>query len=349
MSQASHELTVPPVKHLDLAPVMIIGHGSSGTSITGHLIRELLQVSFGTESQFIPRYFYRRARYGDLHNDANLRRLIGDILEERWFVRCRKFGFETDLESVLADIGDRTYRGVLDAVFRQLAKHNRMERWGDKTPEYIDHLPVLEAVFPDAYYIHIVRDGRDVALSVFDRFWGAKNIVTAALEWRHAIDRVREFAKTINPERMLDIRYEDLLSQPRQTFSKIIEFLKIEDADGRLLEYVDQEARKQLKSTNFNKWKTALTAKQQLTFDRINGDFLAEYGYETKTSEVRQPGSMECAFWAADSRVRQWGRLDYWKDDLYKLRLFSKELLRNLGIRTSRPHSRAGGVQGSSI
>ncbi len=272
MCQASRELAAPRVNHRDLAPVMIIGHGSSGTSITGGLIRELLQISFGTESQFIPRYFYQRGRYGDLRENANLRRLLGDILDERWFVRCRKFGFETDLEAVLADVAECTYRGVLESVFGQLAKHNRMDRWGDKTPEYIDHLPVLQEVFPDAYYIHIVRDGRDVALSVFERFWGAKNIVTAALEWRHAIDRVREFSKTIEAGHLLEIRYEDVLTEPRQTFARIIEFLKIDDADGRLLDYVDDEARKRLKSTNFNKWKTAMTEKQQLAFDRINGD-----------------------------------------------------------------------------
>lgn len=341
MSQTVSGLTAPVVKHLDLAPVMIIGHGSSGTSITGGLIRDLLQISFGTESQFIPRYFYQRGHYGDLHDDANLRSLISDILDERWFVRCRKFGFETSLDSVFEDVTERTFRGVLDSVFGQLAKHNHMDRWGDKTPEYIDHLPVLQEVFPDAYYIHIVRDGRDVALSVFDRFWGAKNIVTAALEWRHAIDRVRDFSKSIDPERLLDIRYEDLLTQPLQTFERIIDFLKIEDTNGALLEYVDEQARKQLKSSNFNKWKKALTEKQQVAFEHINGDLLAEYGYETRTTAIRRLGYIERAFWAADSRIRQWGRMDYWKDDLYKLRLLFKDLQRHLGIRAGRPRTGA--------
>lgn len=341
MTTPSARQSAPPVKHLDLAPVMIIGHGSSGTSISGQLIRELLKISFGTESQFIPRYYHRLVRYGDLAENRNLRRLITDILDERWFQRCRKFGFETNIDAILADVVQPTYRAVLESVFRQLAKHNHMERWGDKTPEYIHHLPVLKAVFPDAYYIHIVRDGRDVALSVFDRFWGAKNIVTAALEWRDAVERVREFSKTIDASHFLEFRYEDLLTQPGETFAKMLTFLKVDEGDGRLLEHIEAEARAELKSTNFNKWKTALSPKQQLAFDRINGDLLAEYGYETKTRDVRQVGSLETALWAADSRVRQWGRLDYWKDDVYKLELRTKELLRNVGITPTRPPTAA--------
>ena len=323
----------PFVNHLELAPVMIIGHGSSGTSITGQMIRDYLRVSFGTESQFIPRYYYRLARYGDLAVDANLRRLVADILDERWFVRCRKFGFETNVDAVLCGVAQRTYRGVLESIFGQLALHHRMARWGDKTPEYIHHLPVLRALFADARYIHLVRDGRDVALSVFDRFWGAKNIVTAALEWRFALERARGFAQTLEPGRLLELRYEDLLKDPRQTFARIIQFLRIDDPDGRLLDDIERRAALELKSNNFNKWKKKLTGRQQLEFDRIGGDLLAEYGYETATTEVRLPGSMKRALWSLDSRVRQWGRVDYWKDDLYKAGLMATDLLRSLGIR----------------
>lgn len=342
MSQAAGECPPPFVNHLELSPVMIVGHGSSGTSITGKMIREYLRVSFGTESQFIPRYYYRLERYGDLALDKNLRRLVSDILSERWFVRCRKFGFETSVDAVLADVPRRTYRGVLESIFRQLALHNRMGRWGDKTPEYIHHLPVLKALFPDARYLHLVRDGRDVALSVFDRFWGAKNIVTAALEWRDAVERAREFASTLEPGQVLELRYEDLLMQPRQTFARIIEFLRIEDADGRLLDDIDRRAARELKSNNFNKWKTRLSERQQLEFDRICGDLLAEYGYETRTTEICLPTGLQRAFWSADSRVRQWGRIDYWKDDLYKANLRMKEMLRGLGFSPeSEPAGRA--------
>lgn len=349
MSQAVCDAATPAVNHRDLSPVMIVGHGSSGTSITGKLIREYLRVSFGTESQFIPRYYYRLQRYGDLDNDANLRRLIADVLNERWFIRSRKFGFQTDLEDVFAGIKERSYRGVLDSIFRQLAVHNRMVRWGDKSPEYIHHLPVLKAVFPDARYIHLVRDGRDVALSVFDRFWGAKNLVTAALEWRDAVESGRTFLNTLQSDQFIELRYEDLLTQPRETFAKIIAFLNVEDGDGRLIEHIVRQAERELKSNNFNKWKTALTTKQQQAFDRVNGDLLALYGYETTTTEARQPGALERMFWSADSRVRQWGSLDYWKDDLYKADLRIKEALRSLGFspgrdRVSTPRNRDVGA-----
>ena len=104
---------------------------------------------------------------------------------------------ETTADELFAEVcrsGNRSYRGVLDAVFGQLADNNNTDRWGDKSPEYVQDLDVVGELFPDAKYIHLIRDGRDVALSVMSRYWGPKNIYTAATEWKQAIEAVDAFA-----------------------------------------------------------------------------------------------------------------------------------------------------------
>lgn len=321
------------VRHKNCCPVLVLGHGRSGTTILQGLLRRYLRVSFGTESQFIPRYYYGLSAYGDLNDDANLRKLLADLVKERWFQRSQSLGFWTSADSLFEKVRTRTFRGVLDAIFGELARQTGMQRWGDKTPDYVFHLPVLKSLFPDAKYVSIVRDGRDVALSVFELFWGPKNIPSAALEWNHTVQLVKDFEPTISADQFLQIRYEDLLDQPVDVFSRLINFLEIDDSNGEILANVDRNIRSELKAGNYNKWKHALTPRQIRQFDAIAGDLLRQYGYETMDVPRRTVGSLEAAYWNVDSRLRRFARRDYWRDNAYRWGLMGRDLARRLGLR----------------
>ncbi len=214
--------------HLRSIPVHIIGHARSGTSILADVLRRYLRISFGTESQFIVRYHKKLAQYGDLHDDSRIQRLIRDVAQERCFQRWHKFdGFVLDPEQLFHDLSERSYRGVLEAAFMQLARHGGMTRWGDKTPEYVHDLPTLYGLWPDAQYLHIVRDGRDVALSIFQQEFGAKNVYKAASDWRQQMQQVHAFAQSLPPEQFMEIRYEDFLGATGDTFRQLVTFLGV--------------------------------------------------------------------------------------------------------------------------
>lgn len=331
------------VQHNDNTPVMIVGHGSSGTSILTRLMRDYLKIAFGTESQFIVHYYRRLRRYGDLADDGNLRRLIRDILGERWFQRSRKFGgFATSVDNVFGDVRERTYRGVLDAAFGQLAKHLGTTRWGDKTPEYTHDLPVIGELFPDAKYIHMVRDGRDVALSVMGRYWGAKNVFTAAQEWKEAVGQVDAFLATMPDEKKLVITYEGMLSRPFETFARIVEFLGIENSNNRLLDAIAEPLSADLMRSNYDKWRTRMSETQRVRFERIAGDTLSRHGYETITDEAPdEPSAVQRFYWWCDNKVRKWTYARYWQDNLYKAGLRGRDALRAMrSLVTSLPRRR---------
>ncbi len=330
------------VQHNNTSPVMIVGHGSSGTSILTRLMRDYLGVAFGTESQFIVHYYRRLHRYGSLDNDANLRRLVGDILGERWFARSRKFGgFAPSLDATLADVRQRTYRGVLDAVFGQLAKHLGTTRWGDKTPEYTHDLAVIGELFPDAKYIHMLRDGRDVALSVMGRYWGAKNAFTAAQEWKEAVGQVDDFLVSIPDEQKLVITYEGMLSKPVEAFAQMIDFLEIDNRDNKLLDAVSESIAADLMRTNYDKWRTKMSPADRRRFERVAADTLAHHGYETMIEEdANEPSALSRCYWWCDNKLRKWTYARYWQDNLYKAALRTRDAMRAVGAALSPP---AGG------
>lgn len=326
------------IHHTD-APVIMLGHGSSGTSILATLLRKYLQISFGTESQFIVRFFNMLPWFGDLSDKRNLRRLVEAISQERWFSRCRKkWAFELNIDEVVDGVESPEYRKVLDAIFLQLARHNGLaRRWGDKTPEYVNHLDCIGRLFPDAKFIHLIRDGRDVALSVMGRYWGPKNIYTAAHEWRSAIDKVDDFAQRVRPEQFLEITYEELLSAPVRCFGLLIEFLEVDSAGGELIETIRRRVSTDLMPNNHDKWRLDWSDRQRAQFERIAGETLRRHGYDTAGSRSARPSrAWQHLFWSLDNRVRKLGYAEYWRDNVYKARLRMRDIRRGARRRLSR-------------
>ena len=313
--------------HMRSSPVFVVGGARSGTSILAILLRKYLGISFGTESQFFIRFFNRLQNYGDLNNNDNLKKLLADISRERCFQRWRKWDYILDVDKIHARIRENSYTGIIDAIFNDLADHNQMNRWGDKTPEYIYNLPVLHTLFPEAKFIHILRDGRDVALSTFKTHFGAKNIGIAALEWNQQLACVAKFKKMIDPGKFCEIRYEDLLDDPVGTFKKLMNFLNIVDIDGTILRRIETEMAGELYPGNYYKWRNELTKKEQNIFERVNYQHLVDSGYPTITNSRKNASSFEKACWKIDHRIRQLSRIDTWKDNFYKLQIRFRQLL----------------------
>lgn len=310
-----------PVTHRRREPLFVIGHGRSGTSILSTLLREHLRVAFGTESQFFIRYYRHLKRYGDLTREANRRLLVEDLSRERFFQRSKKYGVRLDVERAVREAEPQTYGGILAAIMRQNAECQRMERWGDKTPEYTSHLPILRELFPTAQYIHIVRDGRDVALSGYQMHFGAKNAYAAARQWSSVVKEVQAFAATMPERAFLELRYEDLLSDTARTFARIIQFLDVEDPDGVVSTRVGRAAATDLRAGNFGKWKTDLSTREQQMFLAIAGSELAHYGYEAPAPTRSAPGYLGSLYWKADNMIRRMSMREYWADTVYKARL----------------------------
>nr|WP_321404964.1 sulfotransferase [uncultured Desulfobacter sp.] len=291
-------------------------------------MRKYLKVCFGTESQFIVRHYKQLQKYGDLKKDENLRRLINNISEERFFKRSQKFNnFKLDPDQFYNDVKDRTFRGVLDAAFLQLAKHLQMDRWGDKTPEYVHNLHVLRKLYPDAQYIHIVRDGRDVASSSFKHgMMGVQNMFMAAMQWKESIENVDNFSKSFDTSQFMEFRYEDFLTDPVKIFSDLIKFLEIDDSDNKLIDYISSNIKSELKTTNFNKWKTQFSKKDRILYESVAADVLKAKGYETIVDRPRQFSSSEKVRWYLDNRLKQMLMRKFWEDNFYKLNLRVKSL-----------------------
>jgi len=195
-----------------------------------------------------------------------------------------------------------TRNGMFEAIrdFADRVFDENLERLGrdarylvERTPWHVYDLELIGGVYPDARVIHIIRDGRDVARSLLSQGWGPTRMEEAAEEWRSSVTAGRFRGRSLG-NRYLEVRYEDLLESPGPSILRIYGWLGL-DIDCELMKRVFEEA-----ASEFNvdpkspgvargKWRSALSASDLATFDRVAGKLLTELGYEP--TEVPTPTS----------------------------------------------------------
>ena len=123
------------------------------------------------------------------------------------------------------------------AVFAAYAAARGKPRYADKTPHYVSHLPELAARFPEAQFVHVVRDGRDVALSLLEVPWGPDTLEDAARHWRRRVLEGRDAG--LPPDRYRELRYEALVADPERELRALAPWLGLEYA-AAMLAYPDR-------------------------------------------------------------------------------------------------------------
>lgn len=255
-----------------LSPLFLVGCPRSGTTMLASFLKS---TPWGGpfETHFITKYYKRLIHYGDLTQIENMKRLVSDILTER---PVQQWKLHLDLDAFCKSLPEPTYPALCDALCRQSSTKKGFASWGDKTPYYILDLEVIANLFPQSRVIYIVRDGRDVALSLLEKSWGPGNLYACAEYWRACNERRPIHAMLEAQERLLTVRYEDLLDYPRQEMTKVLEFLGWPDVEPALA-----AAESKVRSGNYDKWRTKMAASEIELFERVAGDTLRKFHYET--------------------------------------------------------------------
>ena len=207
---------------------------------------------------------------------ANRLRLVREIFGER---PVQGWHLTVDLPD-LAERLSSEYSAIVDGICLQRTQALAGAAWADKTPEYILHLEQIHRLFPESKFIHVVRDGRDVAVSLFDKPWGPSNILTAAQYWKlcnHSTDLQTQLA---DQGLYLRVRYEDLLSEPEKTLVAVYDFLNLEKDDVAIKAVCEPVRR-----DNTGHWRHVLSTREVRLFEQLTGNILRQQGYETTFAE----------------------------------------------------------------
>lgn len=170
--------------------LFIYGAPRSGTTYVNTLVRDYFSYGLCAEGQWVFPIGRREASYGDLSVDGNFQRMIDDVREDVMFhhfrtVYAKRYGRPVDVtsEAIWTNLPERSFAGLVYSVFYCVAEQLGTKHVGNKFPGYWEDLPLLKEWFPNAKFLHVVRDGRDVALSLKRRIWGQKTAYAAAQMW----------------------------------------------------------------------------------------------------------------------------------------------------------------------
>jgi hypothetical protein len=282
-------------------PFFLLGHDRSGTTML-RLILDRGAVAIPAESMFLidvdveqpPRQILREAWY---HPRVQLWKLHGDPPP-----------FPPGLDRADAR------RFALSAPYVAYARQHGETRWGDKTPAYIGHVDRIAMIWPESRFVMLVRDGRDVALSVMKVPFGPNNVWAAARSWAIAIRQGREAARRY-PGRVLELRYEDLVTNPAEEIATVCDFLELTyDPDMLAIERTDRSKLVEdqagwftnvwagINTDAVGKWRREMSRRDQRTFESVAGDELRELGYETLGGKA--PTALVPAYAAHDAGMR---------------------------------------------
>jgi hypothetical protein len=267
-------------------PFFIVGHPRSGTTLLRFMLSSHPRLFVPDETGFLP--FLETDPQAELDQTAisSLLRHIGK-LNRFWG------GLVSDEAVFYAALRRPTLAYVLDALYR-LQIPPDTARWGDKTPLYVQYIPQIQAIFPRAQFIHVIRDGRDAALSARAKWGRSKPYMDLSYllsNWVRNVQTGQAAGRQLGPQRYYEIRYEALVSDPAATLQALCAYLG-EPYEPAMLDYrqtarregggIDAhvEAQEVLYARSIGRWRREMTLFERKVARTIAGPLLVELGYD---------------------------------------------------------------------
>lgn len=286
------------------APIFVIGSPRSGTTLIRLMLTCHHSIAIPPECGFAV-WWYEKYKEWDGFSDSELLEFMQDLMQskkiETWQIT------EKSLLGFLRERKPSSYSQLVSSVYEWygLSQYGKnFKRWGDKNNWHLSHILTIKELFPTAYFMHIIRDGRDVACSY--RELNARRIHSPyapnlpngieeiAEQWKSNVEIINESFEHIQWENVCELRFEDVVLNTEKTLYNLCHQLG-ENYDPSMLNYHRINRERKLEPTEFLKWKektlrppeksvVARYRRDLLTqeiniFERIAGDVLRRYNY----------------------------------------------------------------------
>jgi hypothetical protein len=221
--------------------LFVVGVPRAGTTLLQRMLDAHPQLSVINEAYWLGRDF--RQRPGVIREGLATKKLVRKLLAIPKFRQMRVT--EAELLKILKKAKPVRYERFASLIVDLYAKRCGKPLVGDKTPSYVARMSYLHEMWPRARFVHIIRDPRDVCLSMLDWDRGERNagrygtwemdpIVSSALLWRRGVSVGREAGAALGPDLYHELRYEDLVTAPADQLRMICGFLDLPYAEAML-------------------------------------------------------------------------------------------------------------------
>ena len=275
-----------PFDMLPTKPFFIVGNPRSGTTLLRTLLCGHSQIFIPDETGFL-------AHLGKYHGRDLTKVEIKQLVLEIGEMNHEWFQLVDDFDSFYEQLPEPRLDHVLDSLYRAKIKSEHAKHWGDKGPSYVRVIPEIEKIFPNAVFIHLIRDGRDCVVSALkkwgDRYWYYDSFYLLKT-WQRNVRLGQSAGAQLGPDRYLEIRYEQLVGQTELTVQRACEFID-EPFESNMLDHLEtgkqisaptghDEVSRPVNENSIANWKSKMSEFDRKLANYLVGNELRQLGYE---------------------------------------------------------------------
>jgi hypothetical protein len=278
---------------LSSSPIFIIGTQRSGSNLLRLLLCQSNEIFAPHPPHILQNYIPLLDYYGNLSNPEAFKKLVFDVVD---FVNQNPVKWERYInpQLILQLSTKKNIFEILKVIYQYAASYDNAAYWCCKSMFNVHYMRDLENNFQKPFYIYLYRDGRDVANSFKNCLVGEKHVYYIAKQWKIEQDLAFQSLQFIDSERIVIIKYEELISNPKVILESVFFKLGLKWEDEFLNFYTSNEARRTansgemwakltepIDSNNSDKYKTSLTKEEILIFESVTFDTLNRLGYKS--------------------------------------------------------------------
>lgn len=280
-------------------PIFIVGQERSGTTMLMAMLGGHPRIAVPEVAWWYPRFRGYLHTYGDLSKRENLRVLADEMIfalrNPLWDMPANP---RTIVDEILSELKEPSFAGIYCAMLERYARWVGKPRWGEKTPNNIFFVKEIKEDIPDAQFICLTRDGRDMSADALQSDFGPTNIFCAAECWKLGQETAQHWRKNLSSNDWLDVKYEALAREPEKTLRAVCDFLG-EKYDAAMLGFYKSDiaqARGELRdhrplaqpvSTRYiGIYKELLSLRDQRIYATVAGKVHREEGYDLDVEPI---------------------------------------------------------------
>lgn len=280
-------------------PIQIIGTQRSGSNLLRLMLNQFGEISAPHPPHILKQFMPLLPIYGNLEDSENMDRLIDDVCSLIEYNPVLWTGMVFDRKEVRAHCKSNSLIEIFRVVYNLKAKQDRAYFWVCKSMGNMHFSDQLESAGVRPLYIHLYRDGRDVACSFRNAIVGEKHVYHLANQWRENQEACFRLHNKIGSDRFLAVSYEDLIHFPEIEMKKISSFLQVK-FDSTVFDYYKssesentatvgkmwENVSRPILKNNTMKYKTGLTRTELDIFENQAGEVLKILGYTLDAPET---------------------------------------------------------------
>jgi hypothetical protein len=279
----------------EINPIFIVGSPRSGTTLLRFMLSSHPNIYIPDETGFIP-HLVKPSHIGDkLHLNE-----VHSLLDRIGRLNYQWRNLVKDIPSFYRALPSPNLTNVLDALFHRVIADQHAIRWGDKTPLYVRYISIIISIFPQAQFIHVIRDGRDAILSAqhkwgLTKFWYMDNYYLIQ-NWITNITCGRRNGISLSKSQYYELHYEMLVREPEYTLQHICNYLG-ESYHLEMLAYTllanqvgpgpdnHTEVLQPISTASIGRWLTEMSVFDRKMVNHLAGSLLLELGYKQVEKE----------------------------------------------------------------